>query len=165
MAMEIERRFLVSDRNILTGASREVIVQGYFFIKNGYAARVRRLHHVQSDGTTRESRATLTLKGPRVGTTRTEYEIDIDPRFAEGILKEIEHKILKSRYQVIDGGETWDIDIFHGDNDGLIIAECEMEYPRRLQLPKWCSEEITDRREFDNENLAVRPYGQWDLST
>ncbi|MGH3719242.1 MAG: CYTH domain-containing protein [Pseudonocardiaceae bacterium] len=161
MGIEIERRFLVSDSSIVQGASRELIVQGYFFAKNGYAARIRRLHHVAGDGSTRESRATLTVKGPRRGAARAEFEMEIDQKFAENMLKEIDHKISKSRYQVIADGETWDVDVFHGDNDGLIVAECEMERSHSIRTPTWCSQEITDRREFDNENLAMRPYGTW----
>lgn len=161
MGIEIERRFLVSDPTIVHGASREIIVQGYFFVKNGYAARVRRLYHVNDDGSTRESRATITVKGPRRGATRAEFEMEVDSKFAEGMLKEIDYKITKSRYQVITDGETWDIDVFHGDNEGLIIAECEMERSYLIRTPNWCSQEITDRREFDNESLAVRPYSSW----
>ncbi|MGH3772125.1 MAG: CYTH domain-containing protein [Pseudonocardiaceae bacterium] len=161
MGIEIERRFLVSDSSIVQGASREIIVQGYFFAKNGYAARIRRLHHVDGDGNTRESRAMLTVKGPRRGAARAEFEMEVDPKFAENMLKEIDHKITKSRYQVIADGETWDVDVFHGDNDGLIVAECEMERSHSIRTPTWCSQEITDRREFDNENLAMRPYGTW----
>lgn len=161
LGIEIERRFLVSDRGVVQGASREIIVQGYFFVKNGYAARIRRLHHVNNDGSTRESRATLTVKGPRRGTTRGEFEMEIDPIFAEGMLKEIDYKIVKSRYQIIADGETWDVDVFHGDNEGLIVAECEMERAYSIRTPAWCSREITDCREFDNENLAMRPYKTW----
>lgn len=161
MGMEIERRFLVSDPGVVDGASYEVIVQGYFFAKNGYAARIRRLHHVDPDGGARESRATLTVKGPRRRAIRAEYEIDIDPRFAENMLQEIENKVIKNRYQVIEGGQLWDVDVFHGDNEGLIIAEYEMEHPRKIPVPPWCSEEITERAEFDNENLASHPYREW----
>jgi len=161
MGIEIERRFLVSDPRIIQGASREVIVQGYFFATNGYAARIRRLHHVDEDGSTRESRATLTVKGPRRGAARAEFEMEVDRKFAEGMLKEIDHKITKSRYQVVADGETWDVDVFHGDNEGLIIAECEMERSYSIRTPTWCSQEITDHHEFDNENLAMRPYGTW----
>ena len=161
MGIQSRRRFLVSDLSIVEGASREIIVQGYFFAKNGYAARIRRLHHVNDDGSTHESRATLTVKGPRRGAARAEFEMDIDPKFAEEMLKEIDHKITKSRYQVIAERETWDVDVFHGDNEGLIIAECEMEQSRIVRTPTWCSQEITDCREFDNENLAVRPFGTW----
>jgi CYTH domain-containing protein len=152
---------LVSDPSIIDGASHEVIVQGYFFAQNGYAARVRRLHHVNGQRAGHESRATVTIKGPRVQSIRAEYEIDVDPRFAEAMLREIPHKVSKSRYQVIEAGETWDIDVFHGDNEGLIIAECEMEKPRKLTTPAWCSQEVTDRHEYDNENLAMHPYGLW----
>lgn len=161
MGIEIERRFLVKDPSIVQGASREIIVQGYFFAKNGYAARIRRLHHVDNDGRTHESRATLTVKGPRRGAARAEFELEVDPKFAEGMLKEIDHKITKSRYQIIADGETWDVDVFHGDNEGLIIAECEMERSHSIRTPTWCSQEVTDRREYDNENLAMRPYGTW----
>lgn len=161
MGLEIERRFLVSHPDIVNGASQEVIVQGYFFAKNGYAARVRRLHHVDDDGSIREGAATLTVKGPRRGAARAEFEMEIDHKFAEEMLKEIDHKVSKNRYQVISDGETWDVDVFHGDNEGLIIAECEMEHNRALRTPPWCSEEITDRREYDNENLAMRPFGLW----
>jgi adenylate cyclase len=159
--MEFERRFLVSDPGVVQGASRELIIQGYFFVKNGYAARIRRLHHINDDGSTRESRATLTVKGPRCGAAREEFEMEVDQKFAEGMLREIDHKITKSRYQIIADGETWDVDVFHGDNEGLIVAECEMERPYSIRTPAWCSREITDCREFDNENLAMRPYGMW----
>lgn len=159
--VEIERRFLVSDTSILEGASRELIVQGYFFAKNGFAARIRRLHVVEAEDVIRESRATLTVKGPRRGATRAEYEMEIDPKFAENMLREIDHKITKTRYQVIADGETWDVDQFHFENEGLVIAECEMERDRRMTTPTWCSKEITDLREFDNENLAMQPYSTW----
>jgi adenylate cyclase len=164
MGLEIERRFLVSDPDVIKGASHELIVQGYFFAKNGYAARVRRLHQIEENGRTSESHATMTLKGPRIGATRAEYEMEIDTKFAESMLREIDAKITKSRYQVISDGETWDVDVFHSDNAGLIIAECEMERDRVLRPPIWCSEEITYRREYDNENLAARPFGLWSSS-
>jgi CYTH domain-containing protein len=161
VGIEIERRFLVRDPSIVQGASREIIVQGYFFAKNGYAARIRRLHHVNDDGSTHESRATLTVKGPRRDAARAEFEMEVDPKFAEGMLKEVDQKVTKSRYQVIADGETWDVDVFHGDNDGLIVAECEMERSYSIRTPTWCSREITDCREYDNENLAMRPYSTW----
>src|SRR5215510_8455677 len=125
MGIEIERRFLVSDPDIVKGASQEVIVQGYFFAKNGYAARIRRLHRVDEDGKISEGQATMTVKGPRLGASRAEFEMEIDPKFAEGMLREIDLKVIKDRYQVIADGETWDVDVFRGDNEGLIIAECE----------------------------------------
>jgi CYTH domain-containing protein len=161
MGLEIERRFLVRDSSVLEGASREIIVQGYFFVKNGYAARVRRLHHVESDGSHRESQATLTVKGPRRGAERAEFEMEIDGEFAMSMLKIIEHKISKSRYHIVAVGELWDVDVYHGDNEGLIIAECEMEEHHRITVPTWCAEEITENPDYNNENLARRPYRTW----
>jgi CYTH domain-containing protein len=170
MSVEIERRFLVSDPRIVEGASREIIIQGYFFVKNGYAARIRRIHQVGDEhveghrlgpGHAGQGRATLAVKGPRLGVSRDEFEMEIDPGFAEAMLREIEYKISKSRYHIVAEGETWDVDVFHGDNEGLVIAECEMEKSYVIKTPRWCTEEITDKREYDNENLAVRPYKTW----
>ena len=161
MALEIERRFLVRDASVVEGASREIIVQGYFFAKNGYAARIRRSHYRANGGPPEEVQATLTVKGPRRGASRAEFEMEVDPSFAEAMLKEIEHKVSKSRYHIIAEGETWDVDVFHGDNEGLIIAECEMEKEHPIRVPTWCVEEVTDSREYDNENLAMRPFSTW----
>jgi len=161
MAIEIERRFLVKDKSIIDGASHELIVQGYFWSKAGYAARVRRRHHFDERGNHFEAVATMALKGPRRGAMRAEFETELDPKFAEDVLQEIDHKVTKSRYHVIDGDLIWDIDVFHGDNEGLIIAECEMEHAHEISPPEWCGDEVTDDRRYDNENLAERPFRLW----
>lgn len=161
MPLEIERRFLVSDTSIIEGASYELIVQGYFWNKNGYAARVRRRHHFDQDGRPFEAVATMALKGPRHGAARAEFESEIDPKFAEDALREIEYKVIKNRYHVIDEDLIWDVDAFLGDNSGLVIAECEMERVYSITPPNWCGLEVTDDRRYDNENLATKPFNLW----
>ena len=167
MAIEIERRFLVRDPDIVRGASREIIVQGYPWAKDGYAIRLRVTTQIDDEAAGRPPgppvvRATMALKGPRIGAARVEHEFEIDDvDSAQAALLLMERKVSKSRYHVIAEGETWDVDVFHGDNEGLIIAEIEMERSRVVRTPAWCVEEITDLRKYDNENLAASPYRAW----
>jgi len=170
MAVEVERRFLVRDPDIVEGASREIIVQGYAWAKDGYAIRLRMTTQVDDvslpgehqSPAEQKRKATMAFKGPRYGASRIEYEWEIDDLDAvQEALQRIDHKVSKSRYHVIAEGETWDVDVFHGDNEGLVIAEIEMEKSHAVRMPPWCSEEVTDLRQYDNENLAMRPYRTW----
>jgi len=169
VGLEIERRFLVKDPTVVDGASREIIVQGYAWAREGYAIRLRLTTQVDDTApgghpppAERNAKATLAFKGPRIGAARVEYEWEIDDlESVQEALRRIEHKVSKSRYHVISEGETWDVDVFHGDNEGLIIAEIEMERSYAVRMPAWCAEEVTDLRKYDNENLATTPYRTW----
>lgn len=175
---ERERRFLVPDPSFLQAdydTSRgerdldrrgdrrgNVIVQAYLFSKDGYVVRVRRTHLPHEDGKSfREAPAVVAVKGPRVAAARQEYEMEIPSAMAAELIQRAEHKVSKRRFQVIEGGEAWDVDVFTGDNEGLVIAECESSNVEAIVKPDWCGVEITDDPRYNNESLAAKPYRSW----
>jgi adenylate cyclase len=160
---ELERRFLVSDRSVLEGHTGNVIVQAYLFAKDGYAVRVRRTHRPASlDGRHREEGpALLTAKGPRTNGSREEYEFQIPVQYGTELIKRAPHTLSKTRYQLIDNDQLWDVDVFHGDNEGIVIAECESQALAAIRIPRWCGREVTGEHRYDNENLASLPFLSW----
>lgn len=160
---ERERRFLVAEPKITEGHEGNVIVQAYLFAKDGYSIRVRRTHQPSTTVGRRhdEGPAILTAKGPRVGGSREEYEMQVPVKYAIELVKRADHKILKTRYQLVDVDRLWDVDIFHGDNEGLSIAECEGNGLATLTVPRWCGLEVTDDPRYDNESLAEDPFRNW----
>jgi len=160
---EHERRFLVADRAIVAGHTGNVIVQAYLFAVDGFALRVRRIHVVPERGSDRvdEGSAVLTAKGPRHADSREEYEWELPVPFATELIRRATHKVSKTRYQIVDGDRLWDVDEFHGDNEGLMIAECEGHNLAALRPPMWCGHEVTSDHSYDNENLAQQPFKTW----
>lgn len=162
LRFERERRFLVADRSITDGWSHVLITQGYLLIEPDVNVRVRRIQRSEADGSYAADGidATIAVKGIRIGDQREEYETYIDPFLASSILAKCRHMVVKRRFQVVLG-EAWDIDVFLGENDGLVIAEIEGEHVRSLDIPLWASHEITARSEYNNEELARRPFETW----
>lgn len=106
----------------------------------------------------------LTIKGTTNGITRTEYEYEIPLADAEHILQELCKKpiIVKQRYEFIIDGLDWCVDEFQGQNQGLIVAEVEIENEnQQITLPDWVAEEVSDRPEYFNCSLVDRPYNSW----
>jgi adenylate cyclase len=159
---ERERRFLVAEPSIVRGASWTLITQGYFFAQDGYAIRVRyRETPTDRKGGLRFLDARLTAKGPRFGDERDEYEADMDPILAYEFVKRCTRVIRKRRYQ-LPVGNTWEIDEFLDDNEGLWIAELEGKDIREVKMPDWAFREITSETKFNNDELAYRPISKWD---
>ena len=153
---EIERKFLVAGdfRKEVTGESR--IVQGFLNSAPGRTVRVR----------IRGDKGTLTVKGPARGLTRFEWEKEIPLAEAEQLLALCEPGVIdKTRCLVpsADGRHTWEVDVFHGDNEGLVVAEIELaseqeSFPR----PDWLGEEVTEDRRYFNSCLISHPYKDWE---
>lgn len=160
--LERERRFLVADRSVILGQVGNLLVQAYLFSADGYVVRVRRTHWPSGGGAFHDGPAMLTVKGPRTGVERAEHEMEIPVALAAELIRRAPAKLSKTRYQLIDAKFTWDIDVFHGDNEGLVIAECEADNLLRLIVPPWCGPEITGTHRYDNENLAVSPFTAWE---
>jgi adenylate cyclase len=159
---EVERRFLVSDTSIVDGMSWDLILQAYVFSLDDYAVRIRLTRTLRGD-TWEDVSAKVTVKGPRFGIKREEYERDISTTVARGIIERCANVIEKKRYQVVTD-QTWDVDEFLGENAGLWIAELESRDPetiKTIRRPGWCSREVTSDRAYNNENLAVHPYRLW----
>lgn len=156
---EHERRFLVSDCSVLRDAQGDRIEQGYLWVKDGYAIRVR----LTSAETGDEPMAFFTLKGPRANNKRFELEQVIPVDRARDLYQSSTYRISKMRYPIVSENETWVVDVFEGANQGLVIAEFEASQAAvaRIKQPWWCSSEVTEDKRYDNENLARAPYPEW----
>ncbi|MFY9311424.1 MAG: CYTH domain-containing protein [Bacteroidia bacterium] len=155
MAVEIERKFLVhKDKwNALKKPSREFYRQGYIVNEPGKTIRVR-----QTD-----FKGFITIKGATTGISRQEFEYEI-PRSEAGELLGTFTKssLTKYRYKIEFKGKIWEIDEFQEDNEGLIVAEIELESENeKFELPDWVDKEVTGEEKYYNSFLSVRPYKTW----
>ncbi len=155
MGLEIERKFLVINDRWKAGVESEsALKQGYLAAQPGLAIRVR------IDG----DRAQLNIKGGTEGIRRSEYEYEIPLADAEEMLANLTtgNIIDKTRYRVRCGDHLWDLDLFHGDNDGLVVAEIELESETEsFVLPDWAGEEVSGDARYFNANLIQHPYRDW----
>jgi CYTH domain-containing protein len=106
----------------------------------------------------------LTVKGRAVGASRAEYEYAIPREHAEEMLDQLCQRPLveKTRYRIPWGGLTWEVDVFHGDNAGLVVAEVELEDEgQAIDLPPWVGREVTGDGRYANASLVARPYATW----
>ncbi len=156
MGVEIERKFLVDhDKwHKLDKPEGKHYKQGYIFSDETRTVRVR-----IADG-----HGYLTLKGGRQGKmSRSEFEYEIPVNDAEELLKTLsQNGTEKIRYRIPAGDFTWEVDVFLGDNKGLIVAEKELRSEDdEFKKPDWIGEEVTDDHRYANSNLAVKPYSKW----
>lgn len=154
MAKEIERKFLIELSGVGSMGYGSRIKQGYISTADNTAVRIR----------ITETAAYLTLKGENKGATRSEFEYDIPVQDANEIIEELcsGPVIDKTRYLVKHGSHTWEIDVFHGDNDGLIVAEVELESEAEaIDLPAWVTQEVTGETKYYNSCLLNNPFKQW----
>lgn len=148
MAQEIERKFLVvSDAWQATATSSLLLRQGYLSSNAKATVRVRSKDNTQ---------AVLTLKGPASGLSRAEYEYDIPIADARELLAMAEpHVIEKRRYLVPHGGLTWEVDVFLGRHEGLVLAEVELDdEDQSVTLPDWVGAEVTEDDRYNNASLS-----------
>jgi CYTH domain-containing protein len=156
MATEIERKFLVKGEAWRSLGVGVVYRQGYLVSDSRRSVRVR----IAGD------RALLTLKGATVGIARAEYEYEIPLTDAEELLERLCDRPLieKTRYTLMVHELIWEVDEFMGDNQGLIVAEVELETAEQLvQLPEWVGEEVSHDPRYFNSNLANHPFSQWQI--
>lgn len=159
MPDEIERKFLVDlDRVPLPSTGIE-IRQGYLPLSESTKTVVR----IRTKGEV----AYLTLKGENRGATRQEFEYAIPVSEALEILEDLCHKPLieKTRYEISADNHLWEIDIFHGENKGLVVAEIELkDESDHFERPGWLLEEVTHDPRYYNSNLLQMPYKDWGAS-
>lgn len=154
MAREIERKFLVADdswRGIADAGVR--MSQGYLSRETGRTVRVR----IAGEN------AWLTIKGAAEGISRAEFEYGIPVADAAELLAMCEPSVIdKTRYRVEFAGYVWEVDVFHGENDGLIVAEVELaDEGETPELPGWAGAEVSDDRRYANSVLSRVPFSQW----
>ena len=154
--MEIERKFMVrgNDYKSLAYAS-DRIKQGYICSGHGRTVRVR----------LRGGRGYLTIKGPSVdgGLSRYEFEKEITVEEAEQLFRLCEPGIIdKTRFLVKCGNHTFEVDEFYGENEGLVMAEVELQSPDEpFERPAFLGLEVTGDRRFYNGHLRQQPFSVW----
>ncbi|MBR0109928.1 MAG: CYTH domain-containing protein [Bacteroidales bacterium] len=157
MALEIERKFLVAGEYKSFASSSERITQGYLSSASGRTVRVR----------IRGDRGWLTIKGPSKdgGISRFEWEMEIPLPDARALLEICEPGVIdKTRWLVPagDGIHTWEVDEFHGENAGLVVAEIELRSDSdAFERPSWLGPEVTGDRRYYNSMLTLHPFSEW----
>lgn len=154
--LEIERKFLVQNNDFIELAtSKSRIVQGYLNSNPERTVRVR----IKGD------KGFLTIKGMgnATGTTRLEWEKEIDIEEAEQLLTLCEKGIIdKIRYEIPVDIHTYEVDVFASENDGLLIAEIELENENEdFVKPNWLGNEVTGNEKYYNAYLSNHPYRSW----
>lgn len=152
MAIEIERKFCVigSDWKSTPGTR---FFQGYLNRAKERTVRVRIAGDV----------AFLTIKGLSQGATRAEFEYPIPLDDARQLLSLCEGPLIeKMRYRIEFEGTLWEVDEFFGDNQGLVIAEVELQSEAQpFARPPWLGQEVTHDPRYFNSNLSTQPYCTW----
>lgn len=156
MATEIERKFLVDGTGFLHEAyASGRIVQGYLCSAPGRTVRIR----------IRGDKGFLTIKGPAdpTGIGRYEFEQAIPLADAEHLLKLCEPGAIdKVRYLVRAGTHVFEVDVFHGENEGLVLAEVELRAADEpFERPAWLGKEVSGDRRYYNSMLIRNPYTRW----
>ncbi len=153
MPQEIERKYLVTGSSWKEGAVGTAYRQGYL------AKDAERTVRVRIAG----EEAFLTIKGRTQGVSRAEYEYGIPLEEARELLSLCDGPLVeKTRYKIPHEGLTWEVDVFHGDNEGLILAEVELEREDTpVTLPDWAGAEVSQDARYYNSSLSKRPYKSW----
>lgn len=154
MGIEIERKFLVNEQLLPKLQNGIKIEQGYISSNENGVVRVR----------IKDNQGYLTIKSLTKSITRSEYEYEIPLEDAKEILENIciESRISKTRYIIPHSSLIWELDIFHGQNSGLIIAEVELKEENQIiDLPNWVEKEVSYEEKYFNSNLINMPFCKW----
>jgi len=153
MPFEIERKYLVNSDRYKVGAKPVDIMQTYLTIQNNLAIRVRIEGY----------NASLAIKSKVSERVNREYEYSIPLDEAQSMMKLSEHCVItKTRYSVDFKRHTWEVDEFHGDNEGLVVAEIELENENEVfESPDWLDKEVTSDYRYLNSNLSKSPFKSW----
>jgi len=155
MNIEIERKFLVCGEYKSKAYSHSHIEQGYFDSAPGRTIRVR----------IRDDKAYLTIKGPsnQAGLARYEFETEVSLEDGRQLMALCRPgRIDKTRWLIKNGKHTIEVDEFHGDNDGLVMAEIELgSEDEEYEKPDFLGKEVTGDRRYYNSHLMRFPYCLW----
>ena len=157
MNFEIERKFLVPDLSFKKEATKvEEIRQGYIAHEKARSVRVRIL----------DGKGILTIKGPTLdGISRMEWEKEIPVEEALELLTLSCSSIIWKERHIIPaaGGRKWEVDVFHGDNEGLVMAEVELSaIDEGVEFPEFIGTEVTGDPRYYNTYLKSHPYKKWE---
>jgi CYTH domain-containing protein len=157
MALEIERKFLVHHEGwnqIKNNCKQKLIRQGYLSTDPEKTIRVR----------ISGNEAFLTIKGKNEGAVRSEFEYTIPLDDAAQLLNHFcTGELSKTRFLFPHGNHTWEIDVFSGKNEGLIVAEIELQSENEsFEKPDWIAAEVTQDKRYFNSNLVKQPFCEWE---
>ncbi len=154
MAIEIERKFLVNSASYRNNSVAHKIAQGYICVENDRVVRVR----------VKDNKAYLTIKNATIGFSRNEYEYEIPVEDALAMLENtcIQPVIDKTRYVLKHGQHVWEVDEFHRENEGLVVAEIELSSEQEeFEIPDFVGKEVTGIMSYYNAMLINKPYCEW----
>ena len=154
MAIEIERKFLVKRIPNDEIKYSHYIKQGYIVSDKYKVIRIRQ----------KKDDFFITIKGTKTGISRFEFEYKIPKNDADQLFINFckEGIIEKTRHYIEHKGHTWELDVFHGENKGLVIAEIELKSEEEtFSLPAWVDCEITFQEKYYNMNLIKNPFKIW----
>jgi adenylate cyclase len=152
---EIERKFLVASDEWRRGADHgRAFRQAYLAETDRAVVRVR----IEDD-----IRGFLTVKSAEPGLSRVEFEYVLPLPDAEMLLELRQGSVVwKTRFLAPHGGRSWEVDVYAGDNQGLVIAEIELaSEEEQVELPSWVGEEVTESAQYYAARLAQRPFSSW----
>ena len=154
MPIEIERKFLVETIPSHQISRSMIVKQGYIVNDDRQVVRVRSMDNDHF----------LTIKSNTRGLSRLEFEYQIPKDDALDMLKYFcgPRIIEKPRHYIKTRNHTWEVDEFHGRNEGLIVAEIELESEdEQFDIPEWGGKEVSDDPRYYNINLMANPYENW----
>lgn len=154
MSIEIEKKFLVKSDEYKTCAKPVLFRQGYLSTSAGRTVRIRRY----------DDKGFITVKGKTNYCSRLEYEYSIPTEDADNMLDNlcVQPIIEKVRYFMVYKGNEWVVDEFLGANEGLVVAEIELNNETDcFDKPDWLGAEITSDVRYYNSNLVNNPYNAW----
>jgi len=151
--IEIERKYLVDNKKWQPCKNGIKIKQGYLSVDPERVVRVR----------IADEKAFLTIKGKSKGIVRTELEYEIPVNEAEVLIKIcLDFPIEKTRYKEDIGDIVWEIDVFEGENTGLVMAEVELvDENQNVNLPEWIGDEVSFDSRYFNSWLSGNPFSKW----
>jgi adenylate cyclase len=151
--IEIERKFLVKAENFPRSGNKTILKQGYLSVDPERVVRVR----------IEENLAWITIKGKMKRFSRPEFEYEIPVEDAENLLLlSVNPPIEKIRHRITIEGMLWEVDEFLALNQGLLLAEIELESEtQEISLPEWVGEEVTSDPRYFNSWLSVHPFTTW----
>ena len=153
MPQEIERKFLLKNNDWKSLVSKSYsIQQGYLNSDPERTVRVR----------IKDDRGILTIKGKNEGISRLEFEYEIPIDEANQLMVLCKKPLIeKTRHIVIQDSFTWEIDVFRGSNEGLVLAEVELESEStEISTPEWIGQEVSHDSRYYNSSLAKNPMPQ-----
>ncbi len=156
MSVEIERKYLIKNDSWRKHVREDQhITQGYIKSEDA-TVRIRCYKDDHS--------AVITVKGKRDGISRLEFEYDIPyPDAREMQLKLCQERLIEKTRHLIDyEGMLWELDEFHGDNEGLFVAEIELvDESQKYAIPSWAGEDVSFKSRYRNSRLCINPYKNW----